>query len=242
MIINESFENGIHAVSISEAGAKHKATNLPNQDCCAFMMDGESFLIAVADGVGSCKYAEQASLKACSICQDLFQDMIKQNLKPDGVMLVETLTKKWLSYLSEKDSMEYCTTLKAVFQLDSKLILISIGDGLLMASSGSKTVMAPSDQCDFLNETTCLSSKLRSSDIWVTDLSVASGICTIFISTDGVSNGIISGQEMALLEELRDHIGTECLRDELISFFNEVRLHNADDKTVGVVKYDHQDG
>ena len=54
MIINESFPGKVHAVAITDIGARHTAMGLPNQDCSAFYFHDDQFFMAVSDGVGSC--------------------------------------------------------------------------------------------------------------------------------------------------------------------------------------------
>ena len=54
MIINESFPGKVHAVAITDVGARHTAMGLTNQDCSAFYFQDDQFFMAVSDGVGSC--------------------------------------------------------------------------------------------------------------------------------------------------------------------------------------------
>ena len=46
-------------------------------------------------------------------------------------------------------------------------------------------------------------------------------------------------KESLLIETIRNETDIDSLREELTELFEDARLMNADDKTLGVVKYDY---
>ena len=60
MISNEERVNGLTIVTVSDIGSNHQALFFPNQDSADFVIDGDDFVLAVSDGVGSCSKAEIA--------------------------------------------------------------------------------------------------------------------------------------------------------------------------------------
>ena len=77
MIINESMSGKVHAVAITDVGARHTAMGLPNQDCSAFYFQDNQFFMAVSDGVGSCKHADAGSKLACQISRIVFDHLLE---------------------------------------------------------------------------------------------------------------------------------------------------------------------
>ena len=236
MIIQEKSENCIYAVTVTKAGIKHMALEEPNQDSNAFLIMGSDMVMAVADGVGSCKKAEIASQNACSLCTEMFCDLVSRKDRASCEEIASMIINRWNAFLEGKNGIEYCTTLKAVFVVDGILSAVSIGDGLLMVALDGEAISSPVDGNDFLNQTDCLSPGISEESVWICQRSVDRKDYTVFMSTDGVSNYISAGREKDLINEISRIAGEETLKDELISFFNEIRLVSADDMTLGVIR------
>ena len=239
MIVRESSENGILAITITQTGVKHIALDEPNQDNTAFLVKGNDLVMAVADGVGSCKMAQYASEEACRICLEIFDSLVSGELQDSCADIAAEIVDRWNLFLEGKEANEYCTTLKAVFVVNGILSTVSVGDGILMLESDGDVIASPEDENDFLNQTNCLVPGITAESVWMCQKNVGNNAFVVFMSTDGVSNGIESGQEADLIREISGIADEEVLKDELIVFFNDVRLVSADDMTLGVIRYGH---
>lgn len=238
MIINEARRGNLHAVAITEAGAKHTAEDSPNQDCSGFLIEDNDFVLSVADGVGSCANAREGSMLACHICNRAFKALGDGSLPMSGTDIVQWVVQEWRKELNGKNEDDYCTTLKAVFLRDNRIILISLGDGIGMIAIPDQVIMTPKNENDFLNETVCFSSQTNKDSFSINEINVGNSGFVVFLTTDGIANHIIDGQEEGFIRYLLEETTSENLRVELSDFFLNVRALNADDKTLGVVKRD----
>ena len=238
MIINEAQRGKLHAVAITEAGAKHTAEDSPNQDCSGFLLKDNGFVLSVADGVGSCVNALEGSMQVCRICNMAFKALCNGSLPMNGTNIVEWIIQEWRKELSGKNEDDYCTTLKAAFLLDNRIILISLGDGIGMVAVPDQIIITPKNENGFLNETVCFSSQTNKNSFSINEIDVGNSNFVVFLTTDGIANHIIDGQEESFIQYLRDDTLSENLRVELSDFVLNVRTLNADDKTLGVVKRD----
>lgn len=239
MIINESYTGKVHAVAITDIGAGHTALGLPNQDCSAFYIKDDQFFIAVSDGVGSCKHADAGSKLACQISRIVFDHLVEGSLPWNGEAVVKEISALWTSKVPSADPLDYCATLKAAFVKYGLLIAVSIGDGLLLAADSRQQLHAKEKAADFLNETICLYPGVAEKTFWYQEMITFPGPCAIFICSDGIANALLENQESLLIETIRNETDIESLREELTELFEDARLTNTDDKTLGVVKYDY---
>lgn len=239
MIINESFPEKVHAVAITDVGARHTAIGLPNQDCSAFYFQDDQFFMAVSDGVGSCKHADIGSRMACQISRIVFDHLLKGILPWNGDAIVKEICGLWTEKVPSSDPLDYCATLKAVFVKQGLLIAVSIGDGLLLAADSRQKLFAKETASDFLNETICLYPGVKEKSFWRQEMITFPGACAIFMCSDGIANALLDGHESLLIETIRNETSIDSLREELTELFEVARLMNADDKTLGVVKYDY---
>ena len=127
MISNEENKDGLYVLSISDTGVSHRIAGKPNQDSIAFVVEGQDFVIAVSDGVGSCKHAEMGSRFAVDAVIKLFTENVYKgrNAVED---LPELIIDEWLSAIEENNPDDYCATLKAAIKRGNQIMMISIGD------------------------------------------------------------------------------------------------------------------
>lgn len=239
MIINESFPGKVHAVAITDIGARHTAMGLPNQDCSAFYFHDDQFFMAVSDGVGSCKHADAGSKLACQISRIIFDHLLDGSFPWNGDAIVKEICSLWTLKVPSADPLDYCATLKAAFVKQGLLIAVSIGDGLLLAADSRQQIHAKEKASDFLNETVCLYPGVTEKSFWCQEMNTFPGACAIFICSDGIANALLENQESLLIETIRNETDIDLLREELTELFEDARLMNADDKTLEVVKYDY---
>lgn len=237
MIINEAYPGNVHAVAITDIGARHVAMGAPNQDCSAFYYHDGAFFMAVSDGVGSCKHAEIGSRLACQISRSIFDQLEEGTIPWHCDAIVGEICKLWSAKVPADESLEYCATLKVAFVKKGMLIAISIGDGLLLAADSKQRIIVKDAAADFLNETVCLYPGVKKEAFWAQEISLFPGKCAIFMCSDGIANALDDDSEIPLIDTIRAETDIDALREELTDLFEDARLMNADDKTLGVVKY-----
>lgn len=239
MISCEEHANGLTIVTLSDIGSAHRALLMPNQDSADFVIDGEDFVLAVSDGVGSCPKAELGSKAAVASCIRVFTSIKNKVLDFGSDNIADAIISEWRVCLEREDPDDCCATLKAMFKIGQEIKAVSIGDGFIAISSAGYELVSPPEEGAFSNETNCLCSQTRLCDLWVGgfDLDVRTPYAA-FCCTDGVANGIVAGQEADLVKEIEKRTSADMLRKELEGMLEEISAYCADDKTVGVVKYE----
>lgn len=239
MIIQEERSGKLTLLTVSDIGSNHRDFLLPNQDAAGCCVDGDDFVLAISDGVGSCPRAEIGSHSAVSACVRVFSEIKKVAITFEDASIVDAVIKEWRSSLDNGKIDNYCATLKAVFKVGQAIKAISIGDGFIGISSEGRNLKSPIEETAFTNETNCLSSNVSVCDFWVGSFCLEEDKSyAIVCCSDGVANGIIAGQEIDLVEEIEKRIGSQDLKAELVALLAEISEYCFDDKTIGVVKYE----
>ncbi len=233
-------QNWIVAVSLTEIGENHVKTGIPNQDAVGFDFMNDDFVLAVSDGVGSCKKSEYGSSKAVSICIELFKEVSEDKISQDETILITEILRRWQMAFGD-DCNEYCATLQTIMKFGKKAYLISLGDGFVAITSEGMKIISPDDKKAFTNETKCLSKSLGVEDFWTKCFDLDTNMnYTAIACTDGVSNAITQGSELDFVEEIEHGVTSERLESELKDFMADISNYSFDDKTLGVVKYERQ--
>lgn len=238
MIAEVKNQGRITAVSLTEIGDNHKKIRLPNQDAICIDVVGEDFVIAVSDGVGSCKKSEAGAKAAVSISAKIFKESKEGTLAKESRIIIEEIIKRWQKEFGN-DCNDYCATLKIAMKLGKKVLLFSLGDGFVAVTSKGMKIISPTENGTFANETKCLDSKIKVEDFWTGYLDLDINLSyTVIACTDGVANGIKEGGELSFVEEIECNVPGEELEHELTDFIADISKYCFDDKTLGVVKYE----
>ena len=239
MIFQQKHLGDILAVTVSDTGISHRLANKQNQDAVACEIDGEDFLLAVSDGVGSCDCAELGSKMAVQAAVNAFKEIKKGQLPCNKNQIVTFVISNWFVLLGNVAPDRCCSTLKIAIKIGDSILLISIGDGLLAIYSDGISLIAPIEETAFANHTTCLNADVREEDFWIGQFQLDLHVpYVVFSCTDGVSNNIQAGCEMQLLKEIEDNTNFENLKEELETFITKIADYSSDDRTVGVIKYE----
>lgn len=226
-------------VVVSDIGVSHKINGVPNQDAADYVSINEDFALVVSDGVGSCKKAEIGSAAAVEAVKRVFLSLQGKLLPSVLTEITSRIIDEWKLLLAEANPDDCCATLKAAMKLGDKLLLISVGDGLLAVSSSEITCCVPTDNTLFTNQTQCLNSSIKEADFWTSVFKLDIYIpYVVFACSDGVSNGIQEGREMDLIKEIEIQITASELQSELEALLVDISEYSSDDRTVGVVKYE----
>lgn len=228
-------------VVVSDIGISHKINGVPNQDAADYISINEDFALAVSDGVGSCKKAEIGSAAAVEAVKRVFLSLQGKSLPPELTEITCQIVDEWKLLLSGANPDDCCATLKAAMKFGNKLLLISVGDGLLAVSSSGMKCCAPTEHMLFTNQTQCLNSSIKEDDFWTSVFKLDIYVpYVVFACSDGVSNGIQEGREVDLIKEIETQITASELQSELETLLVDISDYSSDDRTVGVVKYERK--
>lgn len=226
-------------VVVSDTGVSHRVKGVPNQDAADYVSINGDFALAVSDGVGSCKKAELGSAAAVEAIKRVFLSLQSQPLPSVLTKITRLIVDEWMSLLAGANPDDCCATLKAAMKLGDKLLLISVGDGLLAVSSSGMKCCAPSENTLFTNQTLCLNSSIKEDDFWTSVFKLDIYVPYVVLAcSDGVSNGIQEGREMDLIRDIETQITASELQSELETLLVDISDYSSDDRTVGVVKYE----
>ena len=237
MIVQESKRANTTFITLSDVGTTHQTQNLPNQDSADFREADGDFVLAVSDGVGSCKYADRGSKAVIDSCINTFNTIKAHALNFDSRQIAQNIWTEWQSILAGENLDDYCATVKAAFKYGNSILLVSVGDGFCIFSSTSKQVATESYETAFLNETDCLNSTFSPECFCHKKIQLEDAPYVVACCTDGFSNGIEADKELEFVKELESGVPASELRVEFESFINAISKTSFDDKSIGVVKY-----
>ena len=228
-------------VTVSDTGVNHAIHGVPNQDAAMFIVEKEDFALAVSDGVGSCAKADIGAQAAVDAVKIVFCSAKEAQADLDFCEISEQIIAEWKRHLGSLNLDECCATLKAVMKFGNKLMLFSIGDGILAVTSRGMYCCAPVDTNMFANQTMCLNAGIQAKDFWTSEFRLDTYVpYVVFACTDGVANGIQEGKELELVSEIETETSEDELQQELESLVIDISEFSSDDRTVGVVKYERK--
>lgn len=238
MIVQESKRANLTFVTLSDVGTAHQAFNQPNQDSADFREADGDFVLAVSDGVGSCKYADRGSKAVIDSCISTFNTLKTCSLCFDSRQVAQNIWTEWQSILAGENLDDCCATVKAAFKYGNSILLVSVGDGFCVFSSESRQIATESFETTFLNETDCLNSTFSPEYFCCKEIPLEGKPYVVACCTDGFSNGIEADKELEFVKELESGVSASELRTELESFVNAISKASFDDKSIGVAKYE----
>ena len=108
-------------VTLSDVGTAHQAFNQPNQDSADFREADGDFVLAVSDGVGSCKYADRGSKAVIDSCISTFNTLKTCSLCFDSRQVAQNIWTEWQSILAGENLDDCCATVKAAFKYGNSI-------------------------------------------------------------------------------------------------------------------------
>lgn len=239
---NEIILNGISVI-----GERNKKCNTPNQDAFGIKLSDKVALIAVADGLGSCKNSNIGSEYAVECITELMEnDLEKYKVVSDEMLMIlnNKLIDRWRYELSQDNYLTYDTTILYAIYIGDTLIVGGIGDGMILCLYDDKTYDLSWDKNEFSNRTVSMGARnskelIRSKII---PLFKKSFPVTVILMTDGISDDLKekSKQELPKYIQLKlIEIGIEQLQSELIDWIlNWKTQGHTDDRTLCMLNID----
>ena len=156
-----------------------------NQDRFWTCSDSNNVVIAISDGLGSCKLSAVGSQAFCDSAKDV---LLNENLTPsDTQALCAELHEQWLEHLVGYSVSDcYATALFAVLR-DGILTMGALGDGFIAAlfDNGEPLILWDDKEDHFINETDCLNEQFVYSD-WRVVCLPCNNLTGLIGSTDGM--------------------------------------------------------
>ena len=217
-------------VTVTDRGVNHAVHGIPNQDAAMFMVIDEDFALAVSDGVGSCTRADIGAQATITSVKNVFCAIKETQNDLDCGEILTQIIAEWKRLLGNTNLDECCATLKAVMKFGNRLMLFSIGDGILVVTSGGMYSCAPLDTNMFANQTMCLNAGIHVEDFWTSEFRLDTYVpYVVFACTDGVANGIQEGKELELVSEIETKTSEDELQHELEALVIDISEFNSDD-------------
>lgn len=240
MIHREEYVDNTYILGVTETGKTHTILGQSNQDYYDFDVIDKNYVLAVSDGVGACKCAEKGSNYAVQAVKEVFFGINNSQIEFDETVILERIIEYWLSRITDDQINDYCATLKFVIKHCNRFLLASIGDGNLIAYFDGEVIKASGTEKTFTNETTCLHKDVTIDDFWYKTYEIDNekSKYTLFLATDGLSDGIVHGKDLDLVGEINDGLCIPELKDEVFTLINEISKYSNDDKTLGIIKHE----
>ena len=232
--MTETDQVQVNAAYCSVRGQDHRRSHLPNQDAGQVWRSTSGVMVAVADGLGSRPLSHQGARAAVQAAYRAVQAWKKQPGagQRELVLLIEAY---WRLLIAPGTPDDVATTLAFAACLNGQVILGTLGDGLVAASTEEGLIMLTAPEGDFLNQTLALGTAHKLSDWQIRVLSERR--CLALVATDGFASDLRTdtrAEFMTMLRESLDGLSPAARRTCLRNIMTE-GPHNGDDKTLGLI-------
>lgn len=188
-------------------GPLHIKQKLPMQDSHSLFLSKKCFVASVSDGLGSKKHSEFGSRIACLTFVKLAKKWISKQSESIETFL-SLFVEKWVSEIrkSRYEIRDCSATFLGVIYFQGTLYLFQLGDGMISCLFDEKSknvVMSDLKEESFSNMTKSLNEKVLLND-WRIKTIPAEDLKSVFICTDGISDDLQNGADMAFTSELTE--------------------------------------
>jgi hypothetical protein len=229
----------VRTVGASVPGPRHVREGRANQDAWASWRMPQGVVLAVSDGVGSCRYAEFGSRAACYAVRDAVQSM-KPETSPTE--LTDRITAAWSSRLEGRNPAECASTcLFSVRTHGGRLVVGGLGDGLAVVTSSDGAAaprVIPLRGGEF-GETVALGDGRESRGWVVEEFDDRAGQLRTLLASDGVSQDLSQDRLQAFHDWLIATLGNLSTRRWRASLRRQLQAWPnpgaTDDRTLAVM-------
>jgi hypothetical protein len=222
---------------VTQAGPRHLAESVENQDHASGRRGREMLSLVVADGVGSCSQAREGARAAVSSVVSVGRAIRADG--PSGREFATRLMEEWNRRIPAMTRHDHGTTaLWCLLPARGLAQFGQIGDGVVAWGLRDGSVHAlhwPADRDSFQNETRSISSAVCADDWYLATVDV-SLIHWVLCATDGISDDIHPhawaefGGQLARLSERFS--ATTCARVARRMLIDWPRPCHTDDKSL----------
>ncbi len=237
-MIDMENERKVIQFSYSEIGKRHEELNLGNQDTVFVgKVCNDTYCLAVADGVSSCKWAKKGSEAAIDTVKRLALKLSESELRTDDSDEIRRfVVRDWKNHFDGSWN-DYGTTLNFVVWCNGDVVIGQIGDGLIASRLGDEQILVTDMDEFYTVETYALAEVVLKSSFKVRTEKNVKNLIAIAM-TDGICKEldleVIDAFQRYLVTLVKEKDGKE--RDiEIELWMNHLREKNDDDKTIGLL-------
>lgn len=175
---------------------------LPNQDSFITRSYSWGNIVVVADGLGSKQHPEIGSAQVGkAVCESVVKfTRIKNSSLED---LFRLINSNWMINISPYYYRDCSTTCLIAIQIQDRLILARLGDGMIAAASKDNEIILLAEDKDsgFSNMTNCMSNKFNYSDWQIKDLKDFK-IKYVILCSDGIADDLKEDSRVSFASSL----------------------------------------
>jgi len=175
----------------SVIGPAHKKNGIPNQDYWMAKQFWWGNVVVVSDGLGSKSHSDIGSKAAClSVIETAGTFYKNQNANINDIL--RFIHANWLIKIAPLSASDCSATCLFVIQMNGKLILGRLGDGLIAVNSKIDKncfILSDNKQDSFSNMTNCLTSNFNI-NCWETILVNDENYNAVILCTDGIADDL----------------------------------------------------
>lgn len=224
----------------SHIGKMHKKLSICNQDAWIFKQFKWGFCAVVSDGLGSKKRSEIGSRLACKAVIHASEIYAKENIINIDDFINAIITY-WKYTTTPYDTNQCAATCLFVCNINNKVLLGRIGDGIIIALGNSKNkILSDTKDGSFSNITVALSEKVRMTE-WEFYVEDECLYDSFLMATDGIADDLIPSSQEDFAREFIAYYSNLTKKkryNEIKSFLSHWPVKgSSDDKTVlGVIR------
>lgn len=226
---------GFKEYSYSEIGKRHMDLNMENQDSIFVgKVDYDTYCLAVADGVSSCKWSKKGSETAVDSVKNLALKLSNSEIHvTDSDEIRKFVVRDWKSHFHESWN-DYGTTLNFVIWCKGDVVIGQIGDGLIAARLNDEFVMMTDMDEFFTVETYALSEIVLKSTFKIKCVTNVQQVVALAM-TDGIGKELELSSISEFMKCFVLLVSKEERDIEIESWMAYLREKNDDDKTIGLL-------
>ena len=176
------------AFGVSVTGPLHLEQNLANQDAMVLAGHRGGWIMAIADGLGSCPHSEQGARRACQESKRLLRSGWHHQSQPAAMA---KLHRQWIKAIAPTPPADAGSTLLvARVAQQGAALSAQIGDGLILIRSNGRFKNLTPERTGYSNQTDMLATSF-SAHHWQTHThQIARPGDGILLMTDGIADDL----------------------------------------------------
>ena len=201
--------------SVESIGPLHVKQKLPMQDSHYLYLSGKCFIAAISDGLGSKSHSDFGSKTACRLFVKLAKKWVFKQEKVIEVFASD-FVKKWVSKIQNSpfEVKDCAATFLGAINFQNTLYLLQLGDGMISCQfedEKKSVVMSDSKEESFSNMTRALKENVFP-EAWNIKTISSGDLKSVFLCSDGISDDLQQGADMAFVSELTNQYMTKSSR------------------------------